>query len=290
MATTSTSADCMCTPVRNRYFYGKLLDVFHFEMEQDYFNNKRYLLNRLIASYGVLCGLNVTLGSDQQSVVVSPGVALDKCGREIVVCQPSDPFTLPQPQPLPPPVPPSPGQMPAGGTISNAGSTTTGASTGQSVGGTNPTMANGDCNDTGLYKHLSICYHECPTDPSPALGGDCDNQAMCTPGSIRERYCLKLCDGKLCPASTTSSLSTVISNGVLNYGMLAQYVTNLQCCTPGEDCCIALANIQIPVQGSSYTQNSIDTTIRPLVYTANMLYELILALMSPNTAALKGGK
>lgn len=290
MATTSNSADCMCAPVRNRYFYGKLLDVFHFEMEQDYFNQKRYLLNRLIASYGVLCGLNVTLGSDQQSVVVSPGVALDKCGREIIVCQPSDPFPLPPPQPQPPTAPPSPGQLPAGGTISTGGSGTTGATGGQSVAGTNPPMSNGDCNDTGIYKHLCICYHECPTDPSPALGGDCDNQAMCTPGSIRERYCLKLCDGKLCPASTTSSLSTVVSNGVLNYGMLAQYVTNLQCCTPGEDCCIALANIQIPAQGSSYTQNSIDTTIRPLVYTANMLYELILALMSPNTAALKGGK
>lgn len=152
-------------------------------------------------------------------------------------------------------------------------------------------MANGDCSDSGgPYKHLCICYHECPTDPSPALGGDCDSQALCTPGSIREKYCLKLCDGKLCPASTTSTLQSVISNGVLNYGMLATYVTNLQCCAPSTDCCIALANIQIPVQGSQYTQNSIDITIRPLVYTADLLYELMLAWMGPNTSALKGGK
>ena len=34
-------------PVRNNYFYGKLLDVFHLEMEQEYFNAKRHLLNRL---------------------------------------------------------------------------------------------------------------------------------------------------------------------------------------------------------------------------------------------------
>ncbi|HEU4510640.1 MAG TPA: hypothetical protein VFR78_20590, partial [Pyrinomonadaceae bacterium] len=27
--------------VRNNYFYGKLLDVFHLEMEQEYFNSKR---------------------------------------------------------------------------------------------------------------------------------------------------------------------------------------------------------------------------------------------------------
>ena len=90
MATTTNSVDCMCAPVRNRYFYGKLLDVFHFEMEQNYFNEKRWLLNRLISGYGVVCGLNVTLGPDGQSVVVSPGTALDKCGREIIVCQQSE--------------------------------------------------------------------------------------------------------------------------------------------------------------------------------------------------------
>jgi hypothetical protein len=289
MATTSNAADCMCAPIRNRYFYGKLLDVFHFEMEQNYFNEKRWLLNRLISGYGVVCGLNVTLGSDGQSIVVSPGIAIDKCGREISVCQASDPFPLPPPQQPPtPPSVPGAGPAPAGGVTSTPGNTPAAASS-QSTGG-NPTMTNGDCNDTGVYKHLCICYHECPTDPSPALGGDCDNQALCTPGSIREKYCLKLCDGKLCPASTTSTLSSVVSGGNLNYGMLATYITNLQCCAPSTDCCIALANIQIPGPGSQYTQNSIDITVRPLVYTADLLYELMLAFMSPTTSALKGGK
>lgn len=289
MATSSSSADCMCAPVRNRYFYGKLLDVFHFEMEQNYFNDKRQLLNRLISGYGVVCGLNVTLGSDGNSVVVSPGVAIDKCGREIIVCQPSDPFPLPPPLPV---SPPASGQAPAGGAIPTTGNTAApGVAGGQPPAGTNPTMNNGDCNDTGVYKHLCICYHECLTDPSPALGGDCDTQAICTPGSIREKYCLKLCDGRLCPASTTSSLPTgIVSNGALNYKLLASYVTSLQCCTPGTDCCIALANIQIPAAGSQYTSNDIDICVRPLVYTADLLYELMLAWMSPSTSALKGGK
>lgn len=291
MATTSTSADCMCAPVRNRYFYGKLLDVFHFEMEQNYFNEKRWLLNRLITGYGVVCGLNVTLAPDGQSVVVSPGIAIDKCGREIIVCQPSDPFLLPQQQPpAPAPVPASPA-VPSSGAIASAGSAAVPAATmPPSTVVATPSMPNGDCNDTGVYKHLCICYHECPTDPSPALGGDCDTQSMCSPGAIREKYCLKLCDGRLCPASTTSSLSSVLSNGNLNYGMLATYVTNLSCCAPATDCCLALANIQIPASGSQYTQNSIDITVRPLVYTADLLYELMLASMSPNSSALKGGK
>ena len=32
-----------------------------------------------------------------------------------------------------------------------------------------------------------ICYHECPTDPVPAMGGDCDTQSLCSPGAITER-------------------------------------------------------------------------------------------------------
>jgi hypothetical protein len=78
------------TPVRNRYFYGKLLDVFHFELEQSYFNAKRWLLNRRVFGYGVICGLDVRLSEDRRGVIVLPGIALDKWGREIIVPQPSD--------------------------------------------------------------------------------------------------------------------------------------------------------------------------------------------------------
>lgn len=279
MATYSHSADCICPPVRNRYYYGKLLDVFHFDMEQKYFNEKRWLLNRLVSGYGVICGLNVTLGADGQSVVVSPGVAIDKCGREIIVCQPA-PFLLPAPQ-APPPPPTGPA-TPPGAVPSPAGAPPAPAVA--------PPPPPDPCGDNGIYKHLVICYHECPGDPSPALGGDCDTQSMCTPGSIREKYCLKLVDGKLCPASTTSPLQGVISGGALNYSMLATYVANLQCCLPIDDCCIPLANIQIPVQPNTYTQNSIDISIRPLVYTADMLYELLLACLNQGQPQLRGGK
>src|SRR2546421_4529181 len=83
------------TPVRNRYFYGKLLDVFHFELEQNYFNTKRWLLNRLVSGFGVICGLDVQLGDDGKSITVLPGVAIDKWGREIIVPKPSDHVALP---------------------------------------------------------------------------------------------------------------------------------------------------------------------------------------------------
>ena len=47
------------TPERNRYFYGKLLDEASLRMEQSYFNQKRWMMNRLGLGSGVLCGLQV---------------------------------------------------------------------------------------------------------------------------------------------------------------------------------------------------------------------------------------
>jgi hypothetical protein len=75
---------------RNRYFYGKLMTVRDFELEQEYFNGKRYLLNRLIHGKGILCGFyNLELFPEESGEVKirfrDGGIALDSLGREIVV-------------------------------------------------------------------------------------------------------------------------------------------------------------------------------------------------------------
>ncbi|WP_406661823.1 hypothetical protein V7O66_04715 [Methanolobus sp. ZRKC3] len=75
---------------RNNYFYGKLMTVRDFEVEQDYFNGKRHLLNRYMYGPGLVCGfshIEVSSGTnDEVKVKFSDGgVALDSCGREIVV-------------------------------------------------------------------------------------------------------------------------------------------------------------------------------------------------------------
>lgn len=74
---------------RNKYFYGKLMTVRDFELEQEYFNGKRYLLNRLTHGRGLLCGFsNIELLQNSDEVTVwfrDGGVALDSLGREIVV-------------------------------------------------------------------------------------------------------------------------------------------------------------------------------------------------------------
>lgn len=82
---------------RNSYFYGKLLTVRDFDLEQKYGIEKNHLLNRLIKGKGIVCGLEVdekiTLEKDNQQdrlflrVQISQGVALDSLGQEIVVTQ-----------------------------------------------------------------------------------------------------------------------------------------------------------------------------------------------------------
>ena len=72
---------------RNRYFYGKLLTVRDFEVEQRYHCTKRELLNRLVHGAGVVCGLGVT-ASDESTLIIESGMALDYQGREIVVPEP----------------------------------------------------------------------------------------------------------------------------------------------------------------------------------------------------------
>jgi hypothetical protein len=75
---------------RNNYFYGKLMMVRDFVAEQLYMNGERDLINRLVSGSGIVCGLGVTpTGSSAPgSVNIDAGVAIDCCGREIVVDQP----------------------------------------------------------------------------------------------------------------------------------------------------------------------------------------------------------
>lgn len=72
---------------RNKYFYGKLLTVDDFEIEQRYMNDKRRMINRFMYGTGVVCGMNV-VQVDDTSVSIEQGLALDNTGREIVVDMP----------------------------------------------------------------------------------------------------------------------------------------------------------------------------------------------------------
>ena len=82
---------------RNNYYYGKLMTVRDYFAEQCYFNEKRWLINRMVHGWGVVCGLDVKRIPEDpddhnkeysdKKVKITEGLAIDCCGREILVCE-----------------------------------------------------------------------------------------------------------------------------------------------------------------------------------------------------------
>ena len=74
---------------RPRYVAGKLLTADDLQLEQRYHVEKRWFLNRMFHGPGIVHGLEVS--ADTRGIVrVAPGFALDRCGREIDVCEPAE--------------------------------------------------------------------------------------------------------------------------------------------------------------------------------------------------------
>ena len=72
---------------RNKYFFGKLMSVEDFNLEQKYINDKRRMINRFILGAGVVAGMYV-VRIDERTISVERGFALDSLGREIVIDAP----------------------------------------------------------------------------------------------------------------------------------------------------------------------------------------------------------
>ena len=125
------------------------------ELEQRYGNSKRWLINRLSLGQGVLCGLEVTASADGREVSVSPGVAIDGYGREIIVPETSRGIDVRQPT--------DDCGRPDGLPLRGAGTVT-----------------------------LYICYHECEAEPAAVLVSECGPERRCENGLVRERYRLRI--------------------------------------------------------------------------------------------------
>jgi hypothetical protein len=138
-------------PERNHFFYGKLMDVTQFEKDARYFNLKRCMINRLILGSGVVCGLKVEADPNatvQGSLRITPGVAIDPWGREIVVAEPVsfDRYAL----------------------TTNDGNPTGETATGDII--------------------VCLAYAEAKADLVPVLIPDCDTTGNCAPSTIREGF------------------------------------------------------------------------------------------------------
>jgi hypothetical protein len=193
------------TPARNHYFFGKLLDTHHFNLEQSYFINKRWLLNRLGLGAGVLCGLQITVAGDGV-VTISPGVAIDHWGREIIVSKthvienPAQPSDL-KGQPIGEPI--------SGGQVS-----------------------------------VCLAYHECDSNPVSMKNNGCEAESSCVPSVCQERFRIQvrtdilepvahlpeeICNNLATSTDKTATLKT-ISNGP---------------CEPREEACVLLGTLTI---------------------------------------------
>lgn len=242
------AAGALQKPVRNRYFHGKKLDVRHFELEQDYLNNKRWLLNRLVSGFGVVCGLDV-IGCDNDhpdTVIVTQGLAIDKWGREIIVVQDSQPVKVARAK----------------------------------AGDTQPGQENSI--------HICLEYLECEADPAPVLASECENGQRCMPDTIQERYAVKVVPGKAPVIGRRCQIPDLTDNtsGEIVYDIMARWITE-SCPVRAADPRIPLAEIEFDEQGHCI---NLDITVRPMVYTNDLLFEMILAITERRLPPRPGGK
>jgi hypothetical protein len=244
--------------VRTSTFYGQLLDRDYFDCEQRYFLEKISLLNRMVVGYGVICGLDVRLCHGGKGVIVTPGAALDRRGRVIVVGSPSKPVDLP----APPEEPKDPKQTDY-----------------------DQDDRHGH-NSKGRWAHVVICYHECAARPEPVMAPSCEGETACAPGRVEERYKIEVRPGRAPHIGCESRSPDFVQGGRINYPALATWITQ-NCPSTGGDVCIPLANIRL--RGEGCGKEDVDITIRPIVYTNDLLWDLICGLLN-EAEQPRGGK
>jgi hypothetical protein len=136
---------------RNNYFFGKLLTVRDFGLEQEYHRDKVRLHTRFLHDWGVVCGLRVRSAGNPEFPwrwVLEPGLAIDACGREIIVSQPCE-FDLQE-------------------LLKQAGLLRL---------------------DPKQPLYLALAYHECEAEAVPVYAREqCAPQADCAPNRIIEGY------------------------------------------------------------------------------------------------------
>jgi len=71
---------------RPHFFTGQLLTADDLHADQDYIRGKSRLHNRFLHGWGIVAGLQVSV--EHEDLVISPGLALDCAGNELVLPEP----------------------------------------------------------------------------------------------------------------------------------------------------------------------------------------------------------
>jgi hypothetical protein len=172
MSTDTSKKSCDYNPYKRvRYFHGMLLTERDFQEEQLYHQEKRKLANRMLHGWGVVCGLGVKPTTPNSSkVIITPGMALDCLGDEIVVCNDFEIDLKKLPDLCP-----------------DAGAAA------------KDPCAERQTKDCTYF--IGIKYTEVPTDPVAVYlpGGSCEEKT-CEYSRIREGFCIKLFKSPPCHA------------------------------------------------------------------------------------------
>ena len=254
----------LSAPRRNRFFHGKMMDVHHFELETDYGIGMRRLLNRLVTGSGVVCGLDVEAGNDGCSVEVTAGVAIDRWGREMVV--PARTASIPIPPVL----------------VERVCGRTEERGEGGAYGGARAEPDQREARRSGYepkpqeeaWVTVTLCYHECETDPVAVLAGDCSTSTPCAPGAIREQYRIAFEPGRAEAPDLSCRFPDVLAHGELDYGALARWITR-DCPGLPRNPCIPLANVRLDCDPDHCSIDDIDITIRPVVFGNDILVDIL---------------
>lgn len=240
----------LIAPRRNRFYYGKRMDVRQFETEQTYHRRQQALINRLSLGMGVLCGLSLRI--EGEVVILGPGTAVDGLGREIIVphsvmidpwgeepcCPCCDDAETDRPRPR----------------------------------------------DAAHTVTIALCYRECLTDQQPAFVDDCAGPDACEAGTVVESYCIRLIDGEPDPRLPSPGCEALREHDpdldrdariALRRTRLCELLA-ADCSTDPDAACVPIASVELLADG---TIGAITICpVRPRLYSNETLLELILCL------------
>lgn len=237
---------------RNSYYRGKLLTERDFNDEQRYGIDKRRLHTLALHGWGVVCGLVVRPHPHcpERRLVVSEGLAIDDCGREIRLLK-EDCVTLPKPAPMPSPAVAGQSASPA-----PADSSVTDEPLSEDREDDGPAMPDDGCDPAPVPKDLYLCirYAECETEFAPAPFDDCScTTSSQKPNRVCESYALVLYEQK-------PSFWDKATREPCDMGDCGQYYREARECCPNTNCfpCLPLAVICNFVPGETVKPEQID--------------------------------
>lgn len=256
---------------RTRYFHGMLLTDRDFREEQIYHNEKRKLLNRMLHGWGVVCGLGIeATGPGSSKIKITPGMALDCNGNEIVVCENIE--------------------MDLKDEICLSAQIKEKEKCPEAV-------------KEGERKYyICIKYNEAPTDPVPVYtpGGGCEEK-VCDYSRTREGFCIEVCaeappqprqcwSGDSLAEKIYNNCREIEENGEVDYSdkcltktalsFKDTYCSKSVCC-PGccpVDHCIILGTVSLDSRAGNYTIKQNEN--RQYVLSTNFMKYIFNSLFS----------